>query len=242
MPEPCAVCSHRSEFLEFCERALEMDASIGNQYPDRTDSGGRSFLGRHYAHGRSILLTLNPRPNPNQQFSAELLSTNPHWEGKAKARFPNWTFSRHLFRYMTASAEWTSPAISHMTDQFIVPWPSADWRSMVKSPAWPTIREYSAELCRLSFRHHQPELVFVSGKTTLRLFFQFLGVSLSKAMDRRVPQNKSWTCEWFRLEQVPFSGTYRSPLDVVRLPHFSRASYKEFKAIGEWVAKVLSER
>ena len=242
MPGLCAECSNRSEFLEFRQRALEMYTCLENQYGDGIYPGGRAFLGRHYAHGRSILLTLNPRANPDRHFSAELLSTNPHWEGKAKARFRNWTFSRHLFRYMTASAEGTAPAISHMTDQFIVPWPSADWRSMEKSPAWPTIREYSAKLCRLSLRHHRPELVFVSGKTTLRLFFQFLGVSLPKAMDRRVPQNKSWTCEWFRLEQVPFSGTSRSPLDVVRLPHFSRASYKEFKAIGEWVAKVLSER
>ncbi len=219
-----------------------MHFSLINRYPDDIELGGRAFLGRHYAHSRSILLTLNPRPNPNQQFTARLLSTNPHWEGAPKGRFRNWTFARHLFRNMEASAEWLSPAITHMTDQFIVPWPSKDWRSMEKSPAWPTIREYSAELCRLSLRHHRPELVFVSGKATLRLFFQFLGVSLPKAIDRRVPQNKSWTCEWFRLEKVPFSGTSRSPLDVVRLPHFSRASYKEFKAIGEWVGNVLSER
>ena len=203
--------------------------------------GGRTFLGRHYAHSPSILLTLNPRPNPNQQFTAGLLSTNPHWEGASKGRFRNWTFARHLFRNMEATAEWVSPAIANMTDQFVVPWPSADWHSMAKSPAWPAIRKCSAELCRLSLQHHQPKLVFVSGKTTLRLFFQFIGVSSPNAEDRRLPRNKNWTCEWFRLESSHLYETVGSPMNVVRLPHFSRGSYKEFESIGEWVACVLGK-
>ena len=242
MPDPCQECSSRSEYLHFRQTAQSMNVSPKDQYAEDIELGGRAFLGRHYAHSRSILLTLNPRPNPNQQFDAGLLSTNPHWEGAAKGRYRNWTFARYLFRNMESSGEWASPTIAHMTDQFIVPWPSMDWRSMVKSPAWPTIRKHSAELCRLSIKHHQPDLVFVSGKTTLRMFFQFIGVSLPKAVDRRVPWNKSWTSEWFRLEQGAIREMPGSPMDVVRLPHFSRGSYKEFKAIGEWVGEVLSGR
>ena len=241
MPTLCDDCSHRSEFQEFRKRALELDACLSEQYNDGIDLGGLAFLGRHYAHSRSILLTLNPTPNPIKQFSTRLFEHNLHWEGAAKARYRNWTFARHLFNNMAASAAWVSPAIAQMTDQFIIPWPSPDWRSMEKSPAWPTIREYSAELCRLSLRHHQPELVFVSGKTTLRLFFQFIGVSPPKATDRRVPGNKSWTCQWFRLKEGGLSGISTPPLNVVRLPHFSRGSYKEFKAVGEWVAGTLSD-
>ena len=241
MPGLCYECTHRSEFLEFQERALKLASCLSEKYPDGIDLGGRAFLGRHYAHSRSILLTLNPRPNPSEMFSARLLGNNHHWEGAVKARFRNWTFARHLFRNMAESADWVSPAISQMADQFIVPWRSADWRSMEKSSAWPTIREYSAELCRLSLRHHQPDLVFVSGKTTLRLLFQFIGVSQPKATDRRVPGNKSWTCDWFRLEEGALSGISTPPLNVVRLPHFSRGSYKEFKAVGEWVAGTLSD-
>ena len=240
MPELCRECSTRTEHLAFQQTAQAMDSNLRDQYADRIELGGRAFLGRHYAHSRSILLTLNPRPNPIQQFSAGLLSTNPHWEGAAKGRFRNWTFARHLFRDMEASAEWVSPAIALMTDQFIVPWPSTDWRAMVNSPTWPAIREYSAELCKLSLRHHQPDLVFVSGKTTLRLFLQFIGVSLPKAVDRRVPRNKSWTCEWFRLEQGSIPEIPGPPMNVVRLPHFSRGSYKEFKTVGEWVGETLS--
>ena len=241
MPGPCDACSHRSEYLDFRHRALELDASLGEQYPGGVDLGGLAFLGRHYAHSRSILLTLNPTPTPSKEFSSRLLGNNHHWEGAAKARYRNWTFARHLFRNMAASATWVSPAIAQMTDQFIVPWPSRDWVSMEKSPAWPTIREYSAELCRLSLRHHQPDLVFVSGKTTLRLFFQFMGLKPPKAADRRVPRNKSWACEWFRLEKGALPDLSASRLNLVRLPHFSRGGYKEFKAIGEWVAGTLQD-
>ena len=199
MPGLCTECLARNEYLGFRKVASELEASLRGQYGSGIDPGGRAFLGRHYAHSRRILFTLNPRPNPNRQFSAQLLENNRHWEGEAKAPYRNWTFARHLFSNMAASAEWVTPAITHMTDQFIVPWPSKDWRSMEKSPAWPTIREYSAELCRLSLRHHQPDLVFISGKTSFRLFFQFIGVSPPKVTDRRAPANKSWTCEWFQL-------------------------------------------
>ena len=239
MPGLCTECLARNEYLGFRKVASELEASLRGQYGSGIDPGGRAFLGRHYAHSRRILFTLNPRPNPNRQFSAQLLENNRHWEGEAKAPYRNWTFARHLFSNMAASAEWVTPAITHMTDQFIVPWPSKDWRSMEKSPAWPTIREYSAELCRLSLRHHQPDLVFISGKTSFRLFFQFIGVSPPKVTDRRAPANKSWTCEWFQLERGALSGISTSPLNVVRLPHFSRGSYKEFKAIGEWVGETL---
>ena len=237
----CVACSRRSEYLEFQHRALELDASLGGQYPGGVDLGGLAFLGRHYAHSRSILLTLNPTPNPSKEFSARLFEHNLHWEGAVKARYRNWTFARHLFRNMAESATWVSPAIAQMTDQFIVPWPSPDWRSMEKNPAWPTVRDYSAELCRLSLRHHQPKLIFVSGKTTLRLFFQFIGVKPPKATDRRVPMNKSWACEWFHLEKGSLPGLSTSRIDLVRLPHFSRGGYKEFKTIGEWVAGTLQD-
>ena len=162
LPGLCRDCLNRSEYLDFRDRARGLDASLGGQYGDGIELGGRAFLGKHYAHSRSILLTLNPRPNPNRQFSVKLLEDNRHWEGEAKAPYRNWTFARHLFSNMAASAAWVSLAITQMTDQFIVPWPSPDWRSMEKSPSWPTIREYSAELCRLSLRHHQPETVFIS--------------------------------------------------------------------------------
>ena len=239
MPELCKDCSQRSEFLEFQSRALELDACVNSEQSARIEPGGRAFLGRHYAHSRSILFTLNARPNPSQPFSAGLLRTNRHWEGAAKARYRNWTFSRHLFASMAASAEWVLPTMSQMTDQFIVPWRSLDWVSMEKSPAWPTVRECSAELCRLSLRHHQPTLIFASGKTTLRLLFQFVGESRPKAIERRVPKNKSWTCELYQLDQGAFSGISGLPTSIVRLPHFSRGSYKEFQAVGEWVARTL---
>ena len=76
MPELCYECTHRSEFLEFQERALKLESCLSEilEYPDGIDLGGRAFLGRHYAHSRSILLTLNPRPNPSQGFSARLLA------------------------------------------------------------------------------------------------------------------------------------------------------------------------
>ena len=237
----CAECSNRGEFLEIRKRALEMDASLNKLYTDGVKFGGRTFLGRHYAHSRNILLTLNPRPNPNRRFSAGLLETNQHWEGEAKASRRNWTLARHLFRNLAASADWVSSAMTYMTDEFVVPWPSADWRSMEKSTAWPAIRQYSAELCRLSLRDHQPELVFVSGKTTLRLFFQFICISPPKAVDRRASRNKSWNCEWFRLDHDSIPGILESPTNVVRLPHFSRGSYREFEEIGKWVADAMPD-
>ena len=240
MPGLCKVCSQRTEYLEFCKLAVDLNVCLGVERPGSVSPGGRAFLGRHYAHNRSILFTLNPRPNPSQSFSARLLSNNRHWEGEAKARFRNWTFARHLFRSMAASAEWVCPSISDMTDQFIVPWPSRDWYSMESSLAWPAIREYSAELCRLSLRHHRPRLVFVSGKTTLRLLFEFIGAPRPKPTARRVPRNKSWTCEWYELEHGDFSSTPGSPMNIVRLPHFSRAGYTEFEAVGGWVAQVLA--
>ena len=240
MPGLCNDCSRRSEYHDFRNRAVELNAHLVNERPAGVSPGGRAFLGRHYAHNRSILFTLNPRPNPSQPFSARLLSNNRHWEGPAKARYRNWTFARHLFRSMAASADRVSPSIGEMTDQFIVPWPSLDWASMERSPAWPAVREYSAELCRLSLRHHRPRLVFVSGKTTLRLLFEFIGAPRPKPTARRVARNKSWTCEWYELENSDLSGVPGSPMNVVRLPHFSRGSYREFEAVGKWVAETLA--
>ena len=96
----CVACSRRSEYVEFQHRALELDASLGGQYPSGVDLGGLAFLGRHYAHSRSILLTLNPTSNPNKEFSARLFEHNLHWEGAPRDRYRNWTFARHLFRNM----------------------------------------------------------------------------------------------------------------------------------------------
>ena len=116
--------------------------------------------------------------------------------------------------------------------------PNRDTKTSVRtpwarSPAWPAIRKASAELCRLSVQHHRAQLVFTSGKVTRDLFFEFMRVAPPKPVDVRRSHDKSWDCEWFQLE-VP-----GVPLNVVRLPHFSRAGYEEFTAIAEWVAERL---
>ena len=239
MAGPCSECRDRSEYKEFQDRAHEFEADLRKQFGESIHSGGRAFLGRCYAHSRSVLFTLNPTPDP--RFSAGLLENNRHWEGEAKARIKNWSLARRLFRGMSESAPWVPPAIAHMTDQFIVPWPSPDWRSMEKSPAWPAVRDYSAKLLELSLLHHQPDLVFLSGKATLLLFFDFLGVPRPKPTHRRVPpSNKSWISDLFRLDGTALFGISQTTVNIVRLPHFSRGSYKEFEAIGKWVGETLA--
>lgn len=240
MPWICSECRKRSEYLEFRDKAFEFEADLRKQFGGSIEPGGVAFLGRCYGHSRKILFTLNPQIDPKQRdFSTRLLDNNHHWESGSKARYPNWKYARHLFRSMSESAEWVSPAIVHMTDQFIVPWRSPDWRSIEKSPAWPAIRNYSTKLLELSLLHHQPDMVFLSGKITLRLFFNFLGIPRPKAAYSRSARNKAWDCKILQLEGNALPGIPRTPLTVVLLPHFSRASYKEFEAIGKWVGETI---
>lgn len=240
MTGPCSECRDGSEYKEFRDKALEFNSELEAQFNGSIGQNGRPFLGRCYAHSRNILFTINPGPNPDRRFSAGLLDNNHHWEGAGKARFKNWSLARRLFRGMSESAPWVLLVIAHMTDQFIVPWASRDWRSMEKNPAWPAIRNYSTKLLELSLRHHQPDLVFLSGKTTLRLFFDFLGIPRPKAAYSRSARNKAWACEVFQLEGNALSGVPKTPLIVVRLPHFSRGSYREFEAIGKWVGETIA--
>ena len=92
----------------------------------------------------------------------------------------------------------------------------------------------------MSLLHHQPDLVFLSGKITLRLFFNFLGIPRPKAAYSRSARNKAWACKIFQLEGNALSGIPLTPLNVVLLPHFSRASYREFEAIGKWVGETIA--
>ena len=193
MADLCVECNERPEFIALRRQARAFDEDIRSRFTNEIGPGGAVFLGKHYAHSKHILFTINPRPSGSANFKSKLYPTNFHWDGVAKAPWRNWTFSRYLFRKIVEAASWFQPSLDLMTDQFIVPWPSRDWAAMRRSPAWPTIREYSEELCRLSVQHHRAELVFVSGKVTRDLFFEFMGVARPKPVDVRRSHNKSWT-------------------------------------------------
>ena len=233
MADLCAECNERPQFLSLRQQAQAFDEDLRGRFTNEIGPGGAVFIGKHYAHSKHLLFTLNPRPTPSDRTFKFLRPTNHHWNSGAKTQYRNLTFGSYLFKKMVEAAPQFQPSLDLMTDQFIVPWRSLDWAAMRRSPAWPAIRKASAELCRLSVQHHRPELVFTSGKITRNLLFEFMGVARPKPVDVRRSHNKSWDCEWFPLE-VP-----AGPLNVVRLPHFSRAGYEEFAAIAEWVVECL---
>ena len=250
MPEPCVECQTRPEYIALTELALGLDEDLRARFVrEEVPPGACLFLGKHYAHSKTILFTLNPTPHatdlPRSPIETSLFSAGLHWEGAPKARYRNWTAGRHLFRVMVTAAPWFEPVLAQATDAFIVPWPSRDWASMLQSSIWPEIRDYSQRLFNQTLKDHQPNLVFTSGKYCSDLFWAFLGVRRPKPIDvRRSPTKRNWDSEWFHLEDVEVGGTSLASINVFRLPHFSRSSRKQFAAIGAWVAERLpkSER
>ena len=245
LPEHCVECRTRPAYIALTELGLRLDEDLRAQSEsERVPSGACLFMGKHYGHSKTILFTLNPTPQatdlPRAPIETSLFRAGLHWEGARKARYRNWTGGRHLFKAMVTAAPWFEPELAQATDALIVPWPSRDWVSMLRSPAWPRIRDYSQTLFSQILRDHRPNLVFTSGKYARDLFWAFLGVHRPKPVDVwRSPTTRNWNSEWFHLEDVGVGEISIASLDVFRLPHFSRFSRKQFAAIGAWVAERL---
>lgn len=244
-PDLCTECLASSEYQAFAQLALANDEALRASF-GREDlpPGAVLFLGKHYSHSKTILFTLNPTPHaadlPQAAIETQLFRTGIHWDGNPNARHRNWTGGRLLFNAMLESAPWFQPQLDKATDAFIVPWPSRDWAAMRRSPSWPAIRDRSRSLFTASLRHHQPNLVFTTGKIANDLFWQFLGTPKPKPVDaRRSRASSNWDSELFRLEGLRLPGVTLPTLNVFRLPHFSRFSRKEFKSVGQWVAERL---
>ena len=244
MSQRCEECTARGAYTALADSALRLDRQLRTRFTNEEIApGGCLFLGKHYGHSRSILFTLNPTPNPErfgQPIDFRLFESNIHWEGPTKGRYRNWTFSRHLFTSMVASAPWFRPTLERATDAFIIPWASRDWTSMVRSPAWKLVREYSRTVFEQTMVDCRPNLIFISGKTTGQIFWSFLGVPRPTPIAvRRSPSLRNYDAEWYRLQDVKVGQERIGELTVIRLPHFSRGSYQEFAAVGEWVAERL---
>lgn len=247
MPEHCVECQTRPAYIALTELGLELDEDLRARFArEQVPPGACLFLGKHYAHSKTILFTLNPTPHasdlPRAPIETSLFRAGLHWDGALKARYRNWSGGRHLFKAMVTAAPWFEPELAQATDALIVPWPSRDWASMLRSSAWPQIRDYSQRLFSQILRDHRPNLVFTSGKYSRDLFWTFLGVRRPKPVDVwRSPTRRNWDAEWFHLEDVEVDEITMPSLSVCRLPHFSRFNRKQFAAIGAWVADRLPQ-
>lgn len=241
-PELCVECQARPEYAAFKDLALGLDEELRATFGrEDVPSGATLFLGRHYAHSRTILFTLNPTPyaahRPRAPVDTQLFKVGIHWEGARPARFRNWTGGRHLFNAMVGRAPWFKPELEKATDAFIVPWSSRDWRSMLRSKGWPSIRDHSRTVFWRNLENHGPNLIFTSGKFVNQLLWSFLEIPKPKSVEVwQSPTSRNWDAEWFQVNEVLVATTTIPELNVFRLPHFSRFNRKQFAAIGEWVA------
>ena len=245
MPELCAECHARPAYAEFTKLALSSDEELRSDFGrDALPPGGLLFLGRHYAHSRTMLLTLNPTPHapelPQTPIYTDLYTWGLHWDGPAKSRYRNFTGGRHLFQGMIDAAPNFASRLALATDTYMVPWPSKNWASMLLSLSWPAIQERSRALFERTVADHMPDLLFTTGKTANTLLWQFMGIPRPKPVDVwQSPTRRQWDAEHFQLTNVTVGVTTLPVLDVFRLPHFSRFNRKQFYAVGGWVAERL---
>ena len=242
MAEFCPECAVRGKYLKFADLALTLDEELRADYGrDVLPPGGLLFLGKHYAHSRTILFTLNPTPHaghlPQSPVETQLFKTGIHWDGPAEGRYRNWTGGRLLFHAMLDAAPWFRTELDIATDAFIVPWASRDWKIMTRSAGWPSIKAGARALFQQNMIDHHPTVVFTTGKFANNLFWSFSGTSRPTPVDVwRSPTNRNWDAEHFVLENFTVGEDRLPRLDLFRLPHFSRFSREQFGAIGEWVA------
>ncbi len=115
MADLCSECNARPEFLSLRQQAQAFDEDLRGRFTNEIGPGGAVFIGKHYAHSKHLLFTLNPRPTPSDRTFKFLRPTNHHWNSGAKTQYRNLTFGSYLFGKMVEATPWFQPSLELMT-------------------------------------------------------------------------------------------------------------------------------